>query len=139
VWRDGAYLLSRAPQADVTGYGPAWYAPERDGDGRFQWMGADGELIVSNRGDAPARVRVALAVQSYARDRAVTLSTDTGESRTVTARPTGAPTPLSLEIAMPARSTRIVALRAEPAGEPAGADPRTLMIRVRDVTARAVG
>jgi len=138
VWRDGAYALSRAPRIDVTGYGPAWYAPERDADGRFQWMGADGELIVSNRGDTPARVRVALAVQSYARDRAVTLSTDTGETSTVTARPTGAPTPLSLVIAMPARSTRVVALRAEPAGEPGGADPRTLMVRVRDVIAREV-
>ncbi len=138
LWKGTRYTLSAAPALDATEYGGSWYAPERDMRGVFQWLGGPGEIVVSNRGPSPRRAVLSLGVQSFAEPRRVRLVAGPEDAQTVTA-PAGVPAPARIALDLPARSTRVVALSAEPGPRSAGEDPRQLMIAIRDVrvTSRA--
>jgi hypothetical protein len=70
-----AYRLPAAPARPVAFFGPGWHPEEREGERRWRWMRAEGEIIIMNPG--PLTVgRLLLAPQSVIGPRALTITFD---------------------------------------------------------------
>ena len=74
AYADGSLSAYRVPQIAQTpvayaAFGDGWYAEERDGDRRWRWMAAEGEITLVNAGRSDIPIRMTLSVQSYQEER----------------------------------------------------------------------
>jgi len=74
AYADGSLTAYRVPRIDQTSvayaaFGDGWYAEERDGDRRWRWMAAEGEITLVNAGRSDILIRMMLSVRSYREER----------------------------------------------------------------------
>lgn len=109
VWSSPHYRIERAPVLDVTNYGPGWYGPETDPDGRVHaWTAGDAALVVSNRGVRPRVATLAFDVQSYEVPRRVEVTAQGARARVIAVP--GRRVRVRVPVPVPADSTRVVRL-----------------------------
>jgi hypothetical protein len=132
IWANSVYALDAAPALDLTTYGTGWYPTEDSERPVFAWTSARADVVVANRGTSPRAARLTMVVSSYGRPRALTLSA--AERDLHVSLPAEAPTPVGIDLDLPAASTVLVTLDARPGAAPApSGDPRTLMVRVQEL------
>ena len=74
AYADGSLSAYRVPQIAQTpvayaAFGDGWHAEERDGDRRWRWMAAEGEITLVNAGRSDTLIRMMISVQSYREER----------------------------------------------------------------------
>ncbi len=74
AYADGSLIAYRVPRIDQTSvayaaFGDGWYAEERDGDRRWRWMAAEGEITLVNAGRSDILISMMLSVRSYREER----------------------------------------------------------------------
>ena len=128
VWANPVYSLTVAPELDLTPFGPGWYPSEDDAGTTFAWTAQASQLVLSNRADAPRRVRLELEALSYGRARTLTITAPRGEARQRLAG--DVMTPVAVNLVLPARSAVPVTLDASPGATTAPpGDGRSLLVR----------
>jgi len=71
-----AYVVPPAEQRPFAYFGRGWYAEETSAERRWRWMGEAGDILLVNPGPTPLPVRLALTLESFARDRDLELRLD---------------------------------------------------------------
>jgi hypothetical protein len=135
IWTNGTYTLWKAPQLDVTPYGPVWYPPETDAAGVFQWTAGDVQLVVSNRSSRDRKVSLRMTAASYGVNRTVTIGPERQPGTTVTLPGKKGLRPIVVPLRLPANSATGIVVASDPGPAPAPRpDLRTLSLRIQDVT-----
>ena len=135
LWGNSAYTLWKAPEVDVTPYGQTWYPKEADGAGVFERTSGNIQLVVSNRSSRDRTVKVRMKAASYGVDRTLTVGPEGQPGTTFTLPTKSGLRPIAVPLRIPAHSAAGIVLTSDPGPVPAPAgDPRTLSLRVQDVT-----